>query len=98
MSKFRLGDAQNTHNPALIVLSEKGYELYIMPPEQDEDEESSETEIGFWCARKGEREFIAGDPLALLGLVAIWEYRADVWKRDGDPDLYNKVIEDAYGD
>jgi len=90
---MRLGDAFNTHNPALITLAEKGYRLWIQP-----SNEEAETEIGFWCASIDDTEFIAGDPLALLGLVAIWEHRGAEWKRSDDADLYDTLVEKAYPD
>ena len=94
---FRLVDASNTHNSALITLRELGFELEIVPPSL-ESEEETEIGMGFWRARTEGREFEASDPLTLLGLVAIWRHRGDDWARDEDPDIYDELLEDAYPD
>jgi len=91
-------DAMNTHNPALITLKGMGYNLGIYPPEFDEEEEVTETEIGHWWAKKHEHEFVAGDPLSLLGIVSIWEHRGDNWLNEDDPDVSDQVLSETYGD
>ncbi len=95
---FRLGDAANTHNPALITLKENGYELGIYPPDEDEEKVDVSHEIGFWWAKKQGHEFIAGDPLSLLGLVYIWEHRGDNWRNDDDIDMFDQLLTEVYGD
>lgn len=94
----RIVDAPNTHNPALIALREKGYVLGIYPPDEPDHGEGPRTEIGHWFARSGDREFVAGDPLALLGLAALWEHRGDNWRRVGDPDIDDEIVAAAYPD
>ena len=49
----------NTHNPALITLSELGCSVSILPSDV-------EGELGFWRAEIDDAEFVADDPLALL--------------------------------
>ncbi len=96
---FRLGDAANTHNPALITLKEKGYELGIEPPETEEGEaELSQLEMGLWWAKKQGHEFYADEPLSLLGLVSIWEHRGDNWINENDVNMKNKLLTEVYGD
>jgi hypothetical protein len=70
---FRLADAMNTYNSALVVLRSKGYQLYIYRDDREEDQ-------GDYWAIKHKRDFIAKDPLRLLGLVGIWEYFGDQWR------------------
>jgi len=98
-NSFRMVDAMNTHNPALITLKEMGYELGIYPPERDEDEvEVPQTEIGHWWAQKYKHEFVASDPLSLLGIVSIWEHRGDKWINEDDPDVSDRILSEIYGD
>jgi len=89
-NNFRLVDAPNVENPCLLVLDSLGYEIGIYPP--DDGSEG----LGHWYARKDEREFIAGDPLALLGLVSLWLHRGDDWKSGEDEDLQTKIIDQTY--
>jgi hypothetical protein len=72
----------NTYNPCLIVLRNKGYDLWL---------EKSE-EQNLWCARKGDRRFLAYSGPELLGLVVLWEQLGDDWNRQ-QPDIYEELIE-----
>jgi hypothetical protein len=87
---FRLADAMNTYNPALNILKDKGYLLWLDPGDEDDDDED-------WWASKDGREFVAADPLRLLALVAIWEALGDAWRiSDKRVPLYNEIRERAY--
>ncbi|MDD9946327.1 MAG: hypothetical protein OXU20_35105 [Myxococcales bacterium] len=88
---MRLVDAPNTYNPALLALKQLGCELRVIPSDDQND-------IGLWSARLDGAEFVAGDPLALLGLVALWQHRGVSWKRPDDEDLYDTLLEEAYPD
>ncbi|MBN1428571.1 MAG: hypothetical protein JXB07_09300 [Anaerolineae bacterium] len=90
--QLRLVDAANTHNPALIVLKEQGFELTLIPDEEDE------FELGLWCAKKENVELLADDPLSLLGLAAILQHRGIEWRKDGDENARAAVVEATYGD
>jgi hypothetical protein len=90
--KFRLADAMNTYNPALLVLQERGYKIWL---ELSEDE----SELGTWWASKDEADFAAFDPLRLLGLVIIWEQRGVQWERKiNEEKLYDKCLAEALGE
>lgn len=79
---FRI--AGNTQNPALIILSEKGYRLWV---EEHVDRSLS------WNADKGGRLFSATDPVELLGLVCLWELRGDSWQtRENEHDLCEALL------
>ena len=100
-SHFRLVDTMGTHNPALITLKENGYELGIYPPTNEDGEVDMSPEsgvVGIWWAKKQGHEFNADDPLALLGLVSIWEHRGDIWRSDDDIDVYDQLMTEIYGD
>jgi len=91
--KLLIREAGNTHNPALIVLREKGYSLWIEP---DQDEESEYTD---WRAEKNDRQFSATDPNVLLGLVAMQEWRGDSWQcKVVEPDISDELFSKAYPD
>ncbi len=79
---FILADAGNTYNPALLVLRCKGYELEL---EQGRDR-------NFWNARKDHRLFSAFDPVALLGLIGIWEHFGDDWNQQ-TPSVLDELLE-----
>ena len=68
--KFRICDALNTWMPALNLLRKKGYKLYISPDFRKDF-------YGDFWAIKDRRDFIAKDPLSLLGLIQIWEEYGD---------------------
>ena len=72
----------NTYNPSLIVLRQKGYEVWL-----DKGDSTSH-----WCAKKGDQSFLAYTGPELLGLVALWEALGKDWNQQ-EPDIYNELIE-----
>jgi len=72
----------NTYNPSLLVLRDKGYELWL---EQGENG-------SLWCAKKGNQSFLAYTGPELLGLVTLWEHFGESWNRQ-TPDIYGELIE-----
>jgi hypothetical protein len=68
-------------NPSLIVLRDKGYDLWLEPAEGG----------SLWCARKGAKSFLAYSGPELLGLVTLWEYLGEHWDRQ-QPDLYGELL------
>ena len=89
---LRIREAGNTWNPSLKVLRDKGYSLWIVP--SDEDEEFTD-----FRAEKNGREFSATNPNVLLGLVAMQEWRGDDWKyKSNEPDILDELFSKAYPD
>lgn len=76
----------NTYNPSLIVLRDKGYDLWL---EQGENG-------SLWCAKKGEQCFLAYTGPELLGLVTLWEHLGPDWNRQ-EPDVYSELIDKMEG-
>jgi hypothetical protein len=72
--------AGNTYNPSLIVLRQKGYDLWL---EKAEDG-------SLWCARKGEQSFLAYSGPELLGLVVLWEQLGETWNQQR-PDILGEL-------
>lgn len=72
----------NTYNPCLIVLRNKGYDLWL-----EKGEEQT-----LWCARKGDQSFLAYSGPELLGLVVLGEQLGDDWNQQ-KPDIYEELIE-----
>ena len=94
-----LVDAMNTFNPALAVLKEKGYSLGIGPSTVKEGEEpDTYYSVGFWFARKGDRVFQGESPVALLGLVAMWEARGEDWRTRPGENYVSRIMEGEFGD
>ncbi len=72
----------NTYNPSLIVLRDKGYDIWL-----EKGDEGS-----LWCARKGEQSFLAYSGPELLGLVALWEHLGENWNQQ-TPYLYGELVD-----
>jgi hypothetical protein len=72
----------NTYNPSLIVLRDKGYELWL--------EKGGDGSL--WCAKKGERSFLAYSGPELLGLVVLWEHLGEGWNQQ-TPDIYGELVD-----
>ena len=72
----------NTYNPSLIVLRDKGYDLWL----EKRDNGS------LWCAKKGEQSFLAYSGPELLGLVVLWEHLGENWNQQ-NPDIYGELID-----
>jgi hypothetical protein len=77
---FRLADGGNTYNPALLTLRSRGFSLELQTYEDHNR----------WVARKDGRTFSAADPLALLGLVAVWEHFGDDWNHQ-EPSVLDEL-------
>jgi len=75
--------AGNTYNPSLIVLRERGYQLWI---------EAGEDDAPLWCARKGPQTFLAYTGTELLGLVTLWEHLGEDWNRQV-PDILGELAD-----
>ncbi len=73
----------NTYNPSLIVLRNKGYDLWL---EQADDGST------LWCARRGEQSFLAYSGPELLGLVVLREHLGENWNQQ-NPDIYGELID-----
>ena len=74
--------AGNTYNPSLLVLRDKGYDLWL---EQGEERLR-------WCARKGDQNFLAYSGPELLGLVVLREHLGADWNQQR-PDIYGELID-----
>ena len=75
-----LGEYVNVYNSALQVLEDKGFRVWI------------DKHANMFCAERSGWDFMAENPISLLGLVAMLEYRSpDVykeywWKSEGSLD------------
>jgi len=76
----------NTYNPSLIVLRDKGYELWL--------ERGADGTL--WCARKGDQNFLAYSGPELLGLVVLWEHLGENWNQQS-PEVYSELIDRREG-
>ena len=87
-SAFRLSEVHDVGNVAIITLRDRGYCVWWEASERPSADD--------WWARKEGRTFVATSPLALLGLVALWESRGDEWqKKPGEPDLLTQLKQEA---
>jgi hypothetical protein len=72
----------NTYNPSLLVLRQKGYELWLEKGEN----------ASLWCAKKGDQSFLAYTGPELLGLITLWEHLGENWNQQ-KPDIYSELLE-----
>lgn len=79
---LHLIDYMNTYNPALRVIAGKGYKLFLYPDDRDGF-------LGKFWAIKNNRNFVADDPLRLLGLISVWETYGDRWNGHKDKTPYD---------
>ena len=82
---FALSFTFATHNPALLILREKGYAISIIP---DKDGGPST-----FIATASGRRFVADGGAELLGLVTIWEHFGEGWNRQ-EPDVIDEATSD----
>lgn len=74
--------------------------VFKVPGEQDDGQHPLRC---FWIAEKDGFYFCAGNPIELLGLVAVRDHvqptkdREYWWRREG-PDLLNEFMDRAFGD
>ena len=87
-SAFRLSEVHDVGNVSIVILRGKGYRVWWEASERPSADD--------WWAELEGREFVATTPLALLGLVALWESRGDEWKeKQGEPNLLGKLKREA---
>ncbi len=88
---FRLSAEINTYNSALRIIKSKGYKIFLYPSESDEF-------FGTYWAIKENRDFIAEDPLRLLGIITIWETNGDNWSGSERQNLRDEIASKAFPD
>ena len=71
-----------TYNPSLIVLRQKGYDLWLEKGDNG----------SLWCAKKGDKSFLAYTGPELLGLVVLWESLGEGWNQQS-PDIYSELTD-----
>ena len=69
-SKAIIINAGNVMVPAYLTLLQKGYQVSV---ERDNEKEN-------WVAENHQCKFVADDPVALLGLVCVFEVRGKSWQ------------------
>jgi hypothetical protein len=87
--KVRITSAGNTANHALEVLKTKGYTV-VLYPAADEDGLND-----YWATKDG-RDFIAADPVEVLGLVSLWEQFGDDWRDRAVPSHHDALLHGAF--
>ena len=78
----------NVYNTALVILERKGWTV------------RHDSEHEWWFAVKEGWEFLADDPIQLLGLVGVFEYhapkqKAEYWWKIDEPDLFSRFLPEA---
>lgn len=97
MRECRIADAMNTYQYALTLIYQKGYKIFLVPDVREEY-------LGEYWAIKDQRDFIADDPLRLLGLIHIWENFGDEWYENprfpllNDDKILSRALPDTIAD
>lgn len=87
--KSRIADAMNTYDHALTIIKKKGYKIFLYPDEREEF-------LGDFWTFDDERDFIASDPLRLLGLITLWENFGDDWQKTKVKGEYDEILDMAF--
>ena len=87
--KVRIVSAGNTANHALEALKAKGYSVVVYPI-------AGEDGLNDYWATRGGRDFIASDPVEVLGLVALWEQFGDDWRDHTVPSHHDALLSAAF--
>ena len=92
----RLSSNPNIYNTCLRILRDQGFDLSI-----HREDESTEIHECLWVAEKGEFDFLAESPIALLGLATIHELikpqsTESYWWRIEGQDIYDELFDKAY--
>lgn len=72
----------NTYNPCLLVLRDKGYDVWLEAGDNG----------SLWNAKKQGQHFLAYSGPELLGLTSLWEHFGGNWNRQV-PDVYTELLE-----
>jgi len=95
-----LGSNSNVHNTCLNILKMRGYKLWI-----DTEDPDADVLDCFWHAAKNGYTFMAGNPIELLGLAGIYEFKCEplveekpYWWLVDEEDLYDQIIEEKWPD
>lgn len=78
----QLGSHANVYNTCLIILRKKGFQLSTVY--EVDDKQSIIPSSQFWHASMNGYEFVADNPIELLGLATIYEYK----QPSGEPSSY----------
>ena len=95
----RLSSNANVYNTCLRIIREKGYGLNL-EGELDENELIIPESLT-WYAEKGEFDFLADNPIELLGLVSLHEKinpqesKSYWWVVEGE-DIYDELMGKAF--
>lgn len=94
-----IASARNVYNTCLRIFRARGFELWI----EERGENTNGMEDVFYFAKKGEFDFAAPNPIELLGLAAIYEYKNPQkppdsywWMVEGE-DIHDELFETAFG-
>ena len=92
----RLGSHPNVYNTCLNVLRRKGFEVSIY-----REDEATEIHQCLWEARKDDYDFLAANPIELLGLATVFEVvdpsvDKPYWWRIDEDDIYEELVDRAY--
>lgn len=82
---MKIAEAMNTYNPALKILTVRGYSLEVLLNEEGD-------EIFRWVAKKNNDIFYGITPLSLLALCIIGEEFGEEWRKQNKEDIYGELL------
>ncbi|MBU6953599.1 hypothetical protein [Hahella sp. HN01] len=100
-----LGSHSNVHNTCLNILKKQGYRLWLHYDDEDLPLAEADLSMCLWCAEKNGYKFIASNPIELLGLAKIYEFKGEpktdeipYWWRVIDEKVRDELIEKLFLD
>jgi hypothetical protein len=90
----------NIYNTCLRILRKKGFEVWIEKwiEGKNTSKDPLEADTLVWKAKKEDYDFAAFNPVELLGLISIYEYKRPIepptsywWSEEGD-DVYKELL------
>ena len=85
-SESSLSSTAATDNPALLILSSKGFDIRVNCYHSKRGKPSC-----VFLAERAGRRFAGDSGAELLGLVTIWEHFGEAWNRQ-EPDILAQVV------
>ncbi|MDR0454374.1 MAG: hypothetical protein LBH05_06150 [Deferribacteraceae bacterium] len=85
---IRIAESMNTYNPVLFTIDKMGYKVFVRLNER-------KNAIERWVARKEGSEFVAMNPISLLGIIMVGEMYGEDWRKVDYGNKYDEILDKA---
>ena len=83
---IKVTESMNVYDPALFTINNMGYTIFLRLNEKRDNVER-------WIARKEGSEFVAMNPLSLLGIIMIGELYGEDWRNVDYGNMYDTALD-----